>query len=47
MKDHNCMLECSQRPRDVFLATGERFVDRYVIKKFNGNPPNDFVTWKD
>jgi hypothetical protein len=33
MRDYDYMLECSRRPRDPFLATGERKVDRYVTRK--------------
>lgn len=30
MKDYDYMMECSKRPRDSFLATGERNIDHYV-----------------
>lgn len=33
MKDYDYMMECNQRPRDNFLATGERNVDRYVTRR--------------
>lgn len=31
------MLECSKRPRDIFLASSERSIDRYLLKTLNGN----------
>ncbi|ROW13910.1 hypothetical protein VPNG_03591 [Cytospora leucostoma] len=38
MKDYDYMRECTQRPPDYFVATGERFVDRYVMGKVIGDP---------
>lgn len=32
MKDYDYMVECSKRPRDHFLITGERDIDHYVTK---------------
>lgn len=37
MKDYDYMMECSTRPRDYFLATGERDIDRYVIETATEN----------
>jgi len=37
MKDYDYMLECSKRPHDYFYATGERAVDRYVIRRLVGD----------
>ena len=33
MKDYDYMTECSKRPRDHFLATGERSIDHYVTRR--------------
>lgn len=33
MKDYDYMMECSRRPRDHFLVTSERSIDRLVIDK--------------
>lgn len=33
MRDYDYMAQCSKKPRDYFLATGERHVDRYIIKR--------------
>lgn len=33
------MVECAQRPRDVFLATCERSIDRTVLRKVIGGLP--------
>lgn len=46
MRDYDYMLECSQRPRDVFLATAERSVDRLVIKTVVERSPGD-MPWFD
>lgn len=32
-KDHDYMVECGQRSRDVFLATTQRSIDRFVMRK--------------
>jgi hypothetical protein len=37
VKDYEYMLECSKLPRDYFYATGERAVDRYVIRRLAGD----------
>lgn len=37
LKDYDYMMECSKRPRDYFLASGERSVDRYVTSKIIRN----------
>ncbi|KAK7746776.1 hypothetical protein SLS53_001964 [Cytospora paraplurivora] len=33
LRDYDYMMEYSKRPRDSFLATGERYIDRYVTRK--------------
>jgi hypothetical protein len=37
MRDYDYMLEVTKLPNDYFYATGERAVDRYVIRRLVGN----------
>lgn len=33
MRDYDYVMECSKRPQDYFLATGERSTDHYVTRR--------------
>lgn len=47
MKDYDYMLECSKRPWDSFLATGEREVDHYLTWRVISKIVNDgFDAWR-
>lgn len=42
-KDHDYMLDYSKKPRDVFVATGEREVDRLVTTSIIEADPHHFL----
>jgi hypothetical protein len=41
MRDYDYMSKRSEQPRDPFLVTGERQVDRYVLSQIIGNRYNE------